>query len=178
MQKRGFIMNEYLKKQDASTRLILTYVGGKIIGFNANLARALGSNNAALFLQQCLYWTTRTADKEGWFYKTIEEFYEELNLTRREQESVIKILTKHKILEKEVKGVPPKRYFRINLLALREFLESPSICTKTPNQFAQKRQIDLAESDKLTHRVPEDYNKEYNQYDGFFAKASKNPPID
>ncbi|MEO1438844.1 MAG: hypothetical protein AAFV33_00490, partial [Chloroflexota bacterium] len=33
-----------------------------------------GDHNAALFMNQVLYWTDRTTDPEGWFYKTYEDW--------------------------------------------------------------------------------------------------------
>jgi hypothetical protein len=33
-----------------------------------------GDHNAALFMNQVIYWTDRTTDPEGWFYKTYEDW--------------------------------------------------------------------------------------------------------
>ncbi len=40
-----------------------------------------GDHLAALLLSQILYWTDRTDDPDGWFYKSYKEWYEELDMT-------------------------------------------------------------------------------------------------
>ena len=40
-----------------------------------------GSMDTALFFNQCVYWSDRTSDPERWFYKTYNEWYEELGLS-------------------------------------------------------------------------------------------------
>ncbi|WP_104990897.1 hypothetical protein [Deinococcus sp. NW-56] len=41
----------------------------------------LGDYTAAAFLSQCLYWSTRTKNPEGWFHKTLKEWKAELLLS-------------------------------------------------------------------------------------------------
>lgn len=40
----------------------------------------------AVFLSQAVYWSKRTDDDDGWFWKTQEEWAEETGLSRAEQE--------------------------------------------------------------------------------------------
>jgi hypothetical protein len=40
-----------------------------------------GDHNAALMLNQVLYWTDRTADPNGWFYKTHHDWFAELRFS-------------------------------------------------------------------------------------------------
>lgn len=48
-----------------------------------------GDHNAAMVLNQLLYWTDRTSDPEGWFYKTYTEWHNELGLSPYQMRRVI-----------------------------------------------------------------------------------------
>lgn len=72
----------------------------------------------ALMLSQAVYWSSRTNDKDGWFYKSQVEWEEETGLTRYEQEGARKKLVKLGVLEEKKQGVPCKLYFRVLIDAL------------------------------------------------------------
>lgn len=76
------------------------------------------------------------ADDEGWFYQTIEKIGELTGIGRHKQDKIIKDLIESKILEQKNKGVPCKRYFKINY----EMIE---------NLVFQKQQTSLSQNDKL-----------------------------
>lgn len=76
------------------------------------------------------------ADDEGWFYQTIEKIGELTGIGRHKQDKIIKDLIESKILEQKNKGVPCKRYFKINY----EIIE---------NLVFQKQQTSLSQNDKL-----------------------------
>lgn len=76
------------------------------------------------------------ADEEGWFYQTIEKIGELTGIGRHKQDKIIKDLIEFKILEQKNKGVPCKRYFKINY----EMIE---------NLVFQKQQTSLSQNDKL-----------------------------
>ena len=80
------------------------------ISFNPAFKKITGSTVAALMLSQAWYWSKRTSDESGWFYKTIAEWEEETGLTRTEQETARKHLKN--ILEVELRGVPATLYYR------------------------------------------------------------------
>ena len=48
-----------------------------------------GDHNAAIFTNQVLYWTDRTKDPEGWFYKTQDDWHEELHFSYYQVQRVI-----------------------------------------------------------------------------------------
>ena len=108
---------------EPSVKFVTKLLGDKIVAYYAGLARALKSVNAALMLQQCIYWQCRTLDKDGWFFKTIKDFQNELALSRYKQETAIHILIEHNLIEKRLKGIPAKRHFRVNLDKVAEFIE-------------------------------------------------------
>ncbi len=48
-----------------------------------------GDHNAAIFLNQVMYWTARTANTDGWFYKTHHNWYDELRFSAYQVRRVI-----------------------------------------------------------------------------------------
>ena len=89
-------------------------LGIKPVVYNPVLAEISESVVAGGFLSHLLYLENKTR-KPGWVYKTIKEVKEETFLSRRQQETAIKIWLELKCLKVEVRGVPAKRYFHINL---------------------------------------------------------------
>jgi len=94
------------------------------IAFHRIFAEVGGSINAGLFLSQAHYWSDRTNDPDGWFYKTRDEWKRETALTRTEQETARKELRKRKILEEERRGIPAKLYYRVDYDVLSEVIEA------------------------------------------------------
>jgi hypothetical protein len=54
------------------------------------------------------------ADDEGWFYQTAETIEEMTGLSNHKQTLAIKQLIKLGVLEQKNKGIPMKRYFKLN----------------------------------------------------------------
>ncbi|VEF14627.1 MULTISPECIES: hypothetical protein [Stutzerimonas stutzeri subgroup] len=73
----------------------------------------------ALMLSQAIYWSKRTDNADGWFYKTMEEWQSETGMTRSEQESARKKLVSAGVLEEMKKGVPCRLFYRVNMDAIR-----------------------------------------------------------
>lgn len=95
-------------------KVILQVLGTKPIAYNPDLARRLGSAKAGIFLSQLLYWHEKGRNPE-WTYKTIKEVEEETALTRHEQDIAIKICKEKRVIEIQLKGIPAKRHFKINI---------------------------------------------------------------
>jgi len=72
----------------------------------------------ALMLSQAVYWSKRTSDPDGWFYKTAKEWEEETGLTRCEQETARARLNNIGVLQEKKQGVPCKLYYRVDFKAL------------------------------------------------------------
>ncbi len=120
----------------------------------------------ALMLSQALYWTARTEDPEGWFWKTAEEWQQETGMTRREQETARKRLRATGFWHEERRGLPAKLYFRVNLEALARALEKAASekqdCTNAPNKDAQNGQTGLDESGNLLTKTTTKTTSEIN----------------
>jgi hypothetical protein len=94
----------------------------KPIAFHRCFAALGGSVSAGLMLSQAFYWTKRTKATGGWFWKTAEEWQEETYLTRTEQATARKQLRQLPCWQEELRGVPAKLYFRLDLDLLDELL--------------------------------------------------------
>ncbi|WP_454844135.1 DnaT-like ssDNA-binding domain-containing protein [Pseudomonas gorinensis] len=69
----------------------------------------------ALMLSQAVYWSSRTNDADGWFYKSQVEWEAETGLTRYEQEGARKKLVKLGVMEEKKQGLPCKLFYRVAL---------------------------------------------------------------
>src|SRR5467141_3543620 len=92
------------------------------IAFHRVFAKITGSVNAALMLSQAIYWTPRASIEDGWFWKTQDEWEEETALGRREQETARKILRGLGIWHEELRRVPAKMHFRVDLDRVEKLL--------------------------------------------------------
>lgn len=69
--------------------------------------------SGAVLLSQALYWTQRTTDRAGWFWKSIDEWQEETGLTRAEQKTARARLETAGLMREELRGVPARLYFQV-----------------------------------------------------------------
>lgn len=124
------------------------------IAFHRCLVKVAGSVNAALMLSQAIYWTPRTKDPNGWFYKSQKDWEEETGLSRSEQEIARKQLKTTGFWQEQLRGVPATLYFCVDCEILQTRLQDFSIlvCRKPANQ--------IADSSKLSQRLPENTSKE------------------
>lgn len=107
------------------------------LAVHAVLCHITGSLNAGAFLSQALYWTPRTNYKDGWFYKTQQEWFDELYLSRREQETVRKQLIKLKFMNEHLYGVPAKLWFRVDLVQVKKAIDALSDDTTSMAESAK-----------------------------------------
>lgn len=129
--------------------------------------RLLGDYAAAAFLAQCLYWTDRSTEKDGWFYKSREEWAEELCMTEKQVRRCMEACAPY--VEIERRGIPARNYYRPNQTKIAEALrglmgptreaeegqqELPKRANKSspkgPNSEAQKGQQVVQEKGQLS----------------------------
>ena len=110
----------------------------------------------AVMLSQAVYWSKRTRNSEGWFFKTAAEWSMETGLTRREQETARLTLRKKGLMQEEKRGLPVRIFYRVNFQAIENFFISNKLhetakldCTKAPNLNGGNRQTGLHETAKL-----------------------------
>ena len=89
------------------------------IAFQRGYVTITGSITAALMLSQAYYWSGRTGDPDGWFYKTQEEWTKETGMTRLEQESARKILRELGLVEENYERLTHRMWYRLDKSKLR-----------------------------------------------------------
>lgn len=88
------------------------------------------------------------SDEDGWFYQTHDTVEKMTGLSRRKQDNAINQLLSEGILIKEVRGIPAKRYFKLDY-------------SKLTNKFAQNVQTGLHKTSK-PDCAKRTTNKEHN----------------
>ena len=141
------------------------------VAYHRIFAAIGGGASAGLMLSQAMYWTSRTQDATGWFYKTATDWEFELGLSRWEVEGARRKLRTLGLLREEKRGIPMKIYYRLELEALAEavngYVANPQDWMRVHNmrknrkQTAAKPQPVMRKTDKLykeaetTQRFPE-----------------------
>lgn len=113
------------------------------IAFQRAFVRLGVGVTGALMLSQAVYWSRRTSDADGWFYKTQDEWEEETGLTRSEQETARKRLIDKKVFFEKKKGIPCKLFYRVDFKALISTLTCPQdsgsqVCGNPANKDAEE----------------------------------------
>lgn len=129
--------------QRAVKELIKHFTGqAQMLTIPRPFIRLTGDHECALMLNQIIYWSERTDDPEGWFYKTHDQWAEELELSPAQVRRIIKKLVEVGVESKVRKHAgAPKLHFRVNEEVfhekLLEFLEEQKrvpIVKKVDNQ--------------------------------------------
>ncbi len=155
--------NATLVMSNNHQRAIYNIFSEKIIAYSAGLAKALGSVKAGILMAQLLYWQGKGRNKE-WVYKTAEDIYEETGLSRREQETAIKICKAKGVLEVRVMGIPGTRHFRVNIEKLIALIASlhknaKQVCPEKPNSVGVDGQTNTDSTHQNTQIKNEFKNK-------------------
>lgn len=138
---------------------------------NKQIVKELGIESAFL-LTILIEASDGLADNEGWFYQTIEKIGELTGLGRHKQDKIIKELIDLKILEQKNKGVPCKRYFKVNYGMIENLVfqnqqsslsENDKLdCQKKTNYSVENRQTSLSENGNNKEYIINNLNKELN----------------
>ena len=138
---------------------------------NKHVVKTLGIEPAFL-LTILIEASDGLADEEGWFYQTIEKIGELTGIGRHKQDKIIKDLIESKILEQKNKGVPCKRYFKINYEMIENLVfqkQQSSLsqndkldCKKETNLFVKNSQTSLSQNDNNKEHNINNINKELN----------------
>lgn len=88
---------------------------------NKQIIKTLGIESTFL-LTALIEASDGLAGENGWFYKTAPSLEEETGLSKHKQSNIIDELIRLEILEQENKGMPMKRFFRINFKKIEELV--------------------------------------------------------
>lgn len=87
------------------------------ITVNKDLIKELGLEEAILLgelASEYDYWSTRNEIEDGYFYSTIENIEEKTTLTAYKQRKCLENLKNKGIIDIQIRGIPAKRYIKIN----------------------------------------------------------------
>ena len=133
---------------------------------NKQIVKAIGIE-AGFLLTTLIEASDGLANDDGWFYKTSPSLEEETGLSNHKQSKIIEELTKLGILEQENKGMPMKRYFRINFQKIEELVfkkdlknSNASIKENEKQGFKNFESKDLKNSNASIEKISN--NKELN----------------
>lgn len=106
---------------------ITLLLGQRCVAFHPKLVQLTGRVTAGLMLSQAIYWTKRLAlaepARQGWFWKTREDWRNECGLSRREQDRSRSILKELGLWQEKRVGMPAKVWYRVDLDTLGRLLE-------------------------------------------------------
>ena len=83
------------------------------VAYQAIVAKAVGSVKLALLWGQLYYWSDRGNRDDGWIYKTREDLFEELGLSRKEQETARALGLELGVMDERLMGSPAKMHFKV-----------------------------------------------------------------
>lgn len=126
-----------------------------------------------------------TKGKGGWFYQTIETVENLTGLTRYKQDRALKELVDDGVVETDVRGMPAKRYMKLNYKRLHDkFVNLPQTslqethkqdCKKTTNKDAENLQTSLRVSYNNKELNKELKDKELSNKDILPGKPDRIP---
>ena len=132
---------------------ILSLLSERPIAYHRPLIRKFGIV-PGIFLGQLLFWQGK-GSKGQWVYKTQDEWRDETGLTRRNQESARKKLIQGGVLEEELRGLPAKLHYRVNLTTLSKTLGFSSLAETSKLDCANAPNLDGGTSQSITENTQE-----------------------
>ncbi|MBL4781763.1 MAG: hypothetical protein JKX92_05930 [Porticoccaceae bacterium] len=102
------------------------------VAFHRIFVDVVGTVDGAVLLGQLLYWQRRLSPGREWFWKSDEQWFEELGIKRSALTSARKKLEAMGVIATEVKGFPRRRFYRLDFDALDRQIERVLQARKTP----------------------------------------------
>jgi hypothetical protein len=133
------------------------------IAYHRCLFKLTHSIKAALMLSQAIFWSKRTKDEDGWFYKSRYEWQSETDLTREEQEGARRILRQLGFWQEKLQGVPGRLFYRVDLnLLYQKLIElHEQEAEKHANKLGKTRQLESGKpASKLVKNYPTSWRKD------------------
>ena len=136
------------------------------LSVNRLLAHKLGLNAAvvyaALVAKQAYYEAREMLDEDGYFYSTEDDLKESTSLSKRQQARAVKALEGAGLIEKEKRGMPAKRSFRVkdDVELLKKILENaPTSCPENAQQVGTFCADKLAQNEPHTYKTKDNKSK-------------------
>lgn len=110
---------------------------------NKDLAREWGIDVAILFgelASEYRYYKKNGELEDGWFYSTVDNVEENTSLSDFRQRKAIKLLEEKNIIEVKIKGIPAKRYIKINEEQVLKLFDSQFFKNSRTSSLKNKEQ--------------------------------------
>jgi hypothetical protein len=120
---------------------------------NKNVVKTFGIETAFLLTNLAEAEQMMSTD-DGWFYQTSDTLEELTTLSRYKQDNAIEQLENAGILEKDVRGIPAKRYFKLDYKALANKIvnNSQTSVQKNDKQVFKKLATNKESTNKQSNR--------------------------
>ena len=116
------------------------------ITLNKDLIKILDLDSAVLFgelVSEYIYWAKNGGLEDGYFYSTVENIEEKTTLTAFKQRQAIKLLEEKGLVEVAIKGIPAKRYIKINEEQVIKLFNSKLLNNlRTSNKIIKEQDIE------------------------------------
>lgn len=169
---------------------LMRIIESDTLAYRVIFAKTLKSPIAAIVLSQYLYWgrNLSSVKRDGWFYKTEDQFYDETGVSGKSQRTARKNLIENRILLLEKRGVPAKNWYKINYEGLATFLfkHAPPVTAwelqDTPDEDSKKsptgtsgcaESVALSITESTTESTTEEESKNKN-FSSLPSKTIKN----
>lgn len=137
------------ESKNALIKLVKNLIPGKhnTIPLSLPVAQALGGDlESAIIFSQCMYWSERTDDPDGYFYKCYDEWYEETTIKERTCRDRIKKLESRGWIHTLILHVHNVPKLHIRVLTenfIEDLIESQEVLAKEAEERAEKKKVDL-----------------------------------
>lgn len=148
---------------------------------NKSMVQVFGLESAMLLSNFAEADSMFTDSEDGWFYQTSETVEKVTTLSRHKQNKCIKILIDAGVLHQQNKGMPMKRYFRLDYDVLATLLadfQQTEVVLDKKDQFAENQQPTLLKTDNqlcqksaTIKNIDKEPNKE-SKYDDSLRSSS------
>jgi len=142
------------------------------IVLNKTLISLLGIEEALMLgelASEYDYWVNQGKTKDGWFFSTVENVERNTNLSKHRQKKALENLQKQGLVTVERKGMPAKRYIRINEDAIGQILSNK----KSKILTSRSEKIELQEVKKIDRNKNKDNKNKVNNNKKESKKESK-----
>lgn len=153
---------------------------GNFIMVNREIAVKLGINAAVMIAELAneeQFHASRNELENGWFYSTMDNVEQKTGLKRSKQDSGIRELKKAGLVETEVRGMPAKRYFKLNEMALWNLLSDgtkpPNYMHKNDNQTAENMQTDCRKTSNRLLKNDNQFVENQQEYKTYNIEHNK-----
>lgn len=144
--------------------MIQSLTGEKnLLAIPREIIRFTGDLESGVFLAQLVYWTDRGSRKDGFIYKTLKEWQDEIFISEYSLRKIRKNLESSGILETKLKKANgnPTIHYRINQ---KSFINQFLLFQSKETSIIDKE--DCVSEDSLTYTTPQTTGIKYNNNNG------------